>query len=151
MKAFTLAEMLLVLVLLSIATALTLPNLSKSFNQVQLQNSANTLSFTMKYAQSLAITKNKQIRLLFDPSYKTYQLCEINPDPTIQTCEVLKGRWGKKTPIPSDIVLTSPNTSVDFMPNGQIEKIQLRLCQKANCLLISTQEQRGQIEVLDVN
>lgn len=150
MKAFTLAEMLLIMVLLSVAAALSLPNLSKSFKTMQLENTVNTLSFSMRYAQSLAITQNKTIRLAFEKSFKSYRLLEHSKDYLDNQFKPLPGRWSKLTQVPTGTMITSEHPSIDFLPNGEIEKNDIQICLKEDCMLISTHEQRGQIEVLDV-
>ena len=147
MKAFTLAEMLLIMVLLSVTAALSLPNLGKSYSQLQLQNTVNQLSYTMRYAQSRAITKNKNIRLLFQQVSKKYQLLEEKEQKYIP----FKGQWGKPVALPREINIKPLDFSLDFYPNGAIEKVDIQLCKGKDCMVISTQQQRGQIEVFDAN
>ncbi len=151
MKAFTLAEMLLIMVLLSVAAAFSLPNLSNSFKQVQLQSSVNNLSLTMRYAQSLAITHNNTIRLVFDKTFKSYQLQEQSKEATDHPFKTISGRWGKQTQLSNEISILSENQSIDFLPNGDIQKNEIEICMKNNCMLISTHDQRGQIEVFDAS
>lgn len=151
MKAFTLVEMLLVLVLLSVATAVSLPNLSKSYAKIQLQNEANNLTYNLRYAQSRAITQNKNIRILFNDTFTRYQILEDSSTSVKEEYKPITGQWGRTNRLSENFILKGSKPSIDFSPNGEIEKINLLLCIAKDCLIISTQEQRGQIEVLDAN
>lgn len=151
MKAFTLAEMLLIMVLLSMAAALSLPNLGKVYNQLQLQNAVNHLTYTMRYAQSRAITQNKKVRLLFENSFKKYQLLEMPSHAVDQEYKSITGRWGKPIKLEKGISINSANASIDFLPTGEIEKADILLCHIKNCMIISTQQERGQVKTLDAS
>ena len=151
MKAFTLAEMLLIMVLLTVMTAVSLPNLSKTYTRIQLQNTANHLSYTMRYAQSRAITQNRPIRLAFEESTRKYRLFENVPDASEEKFQQLTGRWGKLIVIPREIIVALKKRSIDFYPTGEIEKTDIQMCLAKDCMVITTRQQRGSIEVFDKN
>ena len=147
MKAFTLVEMLLIVVLLAVAAGLSLPNFSKSYTQLELQNTVNILTYMMRYAQSRAITQNKKMRLLFDENSKKYQLLEENKE----NYTPLIGRWGKSVIISKGVTVESLHPSIDFFPTGEIEKTDVKLCREKDCMIVTTQLQRSQVEVLYAN
>ncbi len=151
MKAFTLVEMLLVMVLLAVAAAFSLPNLSRSYTRIQTQNTANNLSYMMRYAQSRAVTQNKIIRLSFNDLFNKYQLLEPSSKLPSKEFQPIVGQWGNISVLPEHFTINSSKPSIDFFPNGEIEKTDILLCNGKECLIISTQQQRGQIEVLDAN
>ncbi|MBU4333896.1 MAG: prepilin-type N-terminal cleavage/methylation domain-containing protein, partial [Candidatus Omnitrophica bacterium] len=47
-SAFTLIEIILVVLLLSVIAGLTIPNFRNSFRKVKLQNSANNIAYLMR-------------------------------------------------------------------------------------------------------
>ncbi len=147
MKAFTLTEMLLIVVLLTVAAGLSLPNFSKSYTKLQLDTSVTTLTHMMRYAQSRAITQNKKIRLLFNDPTEKYQLFEEKEEQYVP----LNGRWGKVVSFPKGITVKPLHLSIDFFPRGEIEKTDVQICQDKDCAIVTTQQQRSQIEVLYAN
>lgn len=149
MKALTLVEMLLVMVLLVVAAAISVPNFSKAYAQLQLQNTANTLMLNMRYAQSKAITQNKKVRLSFDKSFKSYRLLEADRQDLTNTYQPLKGKLGKTISVPKDMTITSLKQDIHFLPSGEIDKTDMNICRKNDCLSVTTSRQRGQIEMFE--
>ena len=64
-KAFTLIEMLLVLIILSVIVGLTVPNFGKSVNTFELKKTANDIVYLVRWAQSRAINENVNYQLAF--------------------------------------------------------------------------------------
>lgn len=70
--AFTLAEMLVVLLVLAVATAMVLPNLSTTESQAQA--AAQEAASDLQYAQSLAITTQAPVTVTFSTTNRSYTL-----------------------------------------------------------------------------
>ncbi|MCA9408421.1 MAG: prepilin-type N-terminal cleavage/methylation domain-containing protein [Candidatus Omnitrophica bacterium] len=137
---FTLVELMLVVLLLTVIAGLTLPNFSRGFDSMKLKQTAKDLTYMMRYAQSRAITKNKHVRLVFEENYQRYHLEEENgSDNFVQ----VNGRAGRIFHIPSGIQIESDNDEILFFPDGQIEKLYVYICQREKCFTVSTKEQRG--------
>ena len=76
---FTLIEVILVVLILSVIAGLTIPRFSSTYNRFILQKSVEDLAYIMRYAQSRAITKNRVIRLEFDSTLSQYWLTQAEP------------------------------------------------------------------------
>ena len=140
--------MLLVVVILGIIAMMTLPNFGRSFTKLKLHETASNISYLMRYAQSRAITKSQSVQLTFDVSLSHYWLLQ---GPSLDEAEEMASgnfqeipsRWGRKFEVPSDITIETTQSTVAFYPDGQIEKARINVCHENNCMIISSEGQRG--------
>lgn len=72
-SGFTLAEILVVLVILGIATAIVVPQIS-NIGDLQAGSAARTLLANMQYAQNEAIVSQRSITVAFDADNGAYDL-----------------------------------------------------------------------------
>ncbi len=151
-EGFTLIEILIVVVLLAVIAAVSLPHFSVSLARLQLRNTAYKLAYLMRYAQSAAITRGIEMRLSFDSQFQTYGIEQSFPDDSWEEnggqFQALEGPWGRRDEVPDDMQLTAGKESVVFYPDGQIEKFQANICRETDCFLITTEGVRGLVEVL---
>ena len=150
---FTLIEVILVVLILSVIAGLTIPRFSSTYNRFILQKSVEDLAYIMRYAQSRAITKNRVIRLEFDSTLSQYWLTQAEPhqikeDPMDQF-ERFSGRLGKTFRVAEGINLEMQGSHIGFHPDGTIDKEHILACQESRCLTISTKVQRGHINILN--
>ena len=152
-RGFTLIEIILVVVLLLIIAALAIPNFSHTYTTVELQTSTQDLAYLMRYAQSRAISKNKNVQLEFNPEFTQYWLTQekLDQDDSAdqEEFERFDGRLGKTYEIPRDILLEDAPQTIRFYPDGNIEKKHFYVCQPAFCYTISTQDQKGFVDVFE--
>ena len=154
-KSFTLIELLLVVVLLSVMTTLAIPNFSQSYINLQLRETARDISYLMRYAQGRAVIKRKPHRLVFNGSYTQYWLTVEEDPPSEETNteeppEKIPNRFGRVFNIPPEIDIEAPQPSVKFYPDWKIDKTRIYLRnKKEKYFTISTQEQLGHIYVFD--
>lgn len=66
LRAFTLIELLLVIVLLAIITAIILPSFVRSIQGQRLSTAARTLATVSRYARSMAVLKQTDLVLTFN-------------------------------------------------------------------------------------
>ena len=161
-KGFTLIEILLVVVLLGIIAGAAFPSLGKSYTMMRLQVEANDLSYAMRYAQGKAIAEKRKHRLEFNSDFSKYFILEDSgndvefegdEDSSYVDGEYRRfsGRRGRTFKIAEDITVDAAKQSVEFYPDGSIEKIQVNLCYGKKCLVVSTQEHRGRVQVLKLS
>ncbi len=109
--AFTLMELLLVLLLVGVLAGLALPSFGPAYSRIQLKETANQILYLMQYAQSRAIIKRKTLGLQFDSSRTHYNLVEIKKDPELPSApeypEKISGRFGRFDRVPEKILIES--------------------------------------------
>ena len=150
---FTLIEVLLVLVILGVIAGLSIPNLSQTYSTILLNQTASDIAYLMRYAQSRAVLGRQALRLVLDPQTKQYSLKQEDStitenEPSFRFRPIL-GRLGRTFTIPPEIQVTTENPTVDFQPDGNIQKISWSLCRKKKCLTISTKEQIGYVQIFE--
>jgi prepilin-type N-terminal cleavage/methylation domain-containing protein len=74
---FTLAEMILVVVILSIAALMALP-FAVSGSSMQLRSAANVIAADLEYAKSMAISRGTMYSIVFDPANESYEIRDTN-------------------------------------------------------------------------
>ena len=157
LKSFSLIELLLVVVILGVIAGLAIPNFSQTYASLQLQETAKNIAYVMRYAQSQAVIKQKNLRLEFDEPNKTYWLTqsmdeaqEKNTKGGEASFERILGRNGRTFNIPDELTLEIPKPFVEFYPNGDIEKMRIFLSNpKRKYFTVSTQEQTGYVLIFD--
>jgi len=72
-SGFTLAEILIVVLIIAIAAMMAVPMIS-SASSMQIQSAANMIAADLEYAKSMAITRQKTYTVVFDKSNERYQI-----------------------------------------------------------------------------
>jgi general secretion pathway protein H len=75
-SAFTLVEILVVLVIMGIASAVVIPQLGTR-DDLKVASAARTLTADLIYAQNLAISQQKYIYIRFDTANNNYKLLSV--------------------------------------------------------------------------
>ena len=76
-KGFTLAEILLIVVILAIAAMIAVP-FASSGTSTQLKSAATIISSDLEYAKSMAISRGKQYSVVFNTGAESYQIEDAN-------------------------------------------------------------------------
>jgi len=155
--AFTLIEILLVIVILTIIGGLAIPNLSQTFSRVQLNQTANDMAYLMRYAQSRAIIQRFTCQFILDAENKRYWITQQNSpaqedsdsSESQPSFKKISGRLGRTLGIPLDIQVQAENPTMQFYPDGRIDKDSFQLCLKHRCVTVSTKEKSGYVRVLE--
>jgi prepilin-type N-terminal cleavage/methylation domain-containing protein len=74
---FTLAEILLVVLIIAIAAAIAVPMIG-SMDSVQIRSAANVIAADLEYAKSMAISRQKNYSVVFDPAGGSYEVHDPN-------------------------------------------------------------------------
>jgi general secretion pathway protein H len=85
-SGFTLIELILVLIILSVITALVVPRLTQSLSRMNVESSARRVASALRLARSLAVTEKVPYRAVFNMnghtlSIVTYQQTSNDADP----------------------------------------------------------------------
>lgn len=105
-KAFTLVEMLILVMILSIVAMVAIPMLG-SASTMQVKAAANKIAADLEYAKSMAISRQKNYSIIFDIDNETYQ---IQDDSGV----VIK-----------DPMQTSKDFVVDFKKDSRISQVNI--------------------------
>jgi prepilin-type N-terminal cleavage/methylation domain-containing protein len=81
-RAFTLIEILAVIVILAIAAMIAIPAFSGA-SEMQMRAAADKLAADIEYAKSLAVTTQKPHRVTFDTVLHKYEIREMSADAVI--------------------------------------------------------------------
>jgi type II secretion system protein H len=74
---FTMIEILIVVVILAVAAMIVVPALSSAAD-MQVRSAANTIAADLDYARGLAITRQKNYTVVFDPASESYAIQEYD-------------------------------------------------------------------------
>ena len=77
-QAFTLIEVLLVVVIIMIITAVAIPSFARSFRGAKLRTAGRSLVMASRYARSVAVLQQVQTSLLFDSALGSYEIVSIS-------------------------------------------------------------------------
>ena len=106
-KAFTLPELLLVLAVLGILTALALPRLSQAIDRIEVEGAANRLITAHRRARVMALARGQVVLLSIDST----QLTISQPAQT-------EPLWTDVGPAASGVQLAGPARQFIFSPGG---------------------------------
>lgn len=70
---FTLVELLIVVVILSVAAMIVVPTLSSAAD-MQVRSAANTIAADLDYARGLAVTRQANYSVVFNPGGESYEI-----------------------------------------------------------------------------
>ncbi|MEN6309050.1 MAG: GspH/FimT family pseudopilin [Anaerohalosphaeraceae bacterium] len=70
---FTLVELLIVVVILSVAAMIVVPTLSSAAD-MQVRSAANTIAADLDYARGLAVTRQTNYSVVFNPDTESYEI-----------------------------------------------------------------------------
>lgn len=152
-RAFTFIEIILVVVILSVLAAVSIPNFSGSFGNIILTSTANQIASLMRYAQGRAVTHRQGIRFVLGRDMRSYRLRQqpVNErgEPVMDDDETLPGRWGRTFTVPAELELEATQRTFEFYPDGRIEGGRLFLCRRDKCMTLSTRDQRSRVLILN--
>jgi len=152
-KAFSLIEILIVVILISLIAALAIPNLVKGRTYIELKQTAKNMAHVMQYAQQRSVIDSKEYQMQIDSSANRYWLMvEDSSDDMMvveKKFEKFAGKMGKVSAIPKSIKIEAEESIVYFYPNGLMEKVQIDFTDGKNKIVVSTKEQRGTVYVYE--
>jgi type II secretion system protein H len=129
-NAFTLLELVLVLLIMSIALALVAPSLRGWNRASRLRDAAEQFAAAAGWARSQSASDGVVYRLAMDPASASY-VVQVQSDQSFATAP---GEFGRPTTLPEGFrfdVRGDDATTIDFYPNGRITPVSVRIASDA--------------------
>lgn len=148
-KGFTFVELLIVVILLGVVAALSIPNFRNSYYNFLLSDTSHNITYFMRYAQARSISERLPHRLNFNLDRSKYWLTKRS-DSLEEQFERLKGKFGRVFAINDNLTLECESMEINFHPDGKIDKINIYLSNKSERFYtISTEAQSGYVQEFD--
>ncbi|MBU0477281.1 type II secretion system protein [bacterium] len=126
-KGLTFIELILVISILSILTAISTPLFRHTFDNLQVGNLCRDISKLTKYVQERAIMEQVIHRIDFDVNNKEYWVSiakdPLNPEKFI----ALNNKLGRKRRFPPNILLECTEPYAVFYPDGRADELTVHL------------------------
>ncbi len=151
-NAFTLIEILLVLIITGIVLALAAPNFSKGYSRFQLSKTVSDLLQCSRWAQAMAIGQERIYALSFADDRRSYGLVRavINEETESQdSFEPVKGPLGQMHTVPDIINLDTSQDRIEFYPDGTIDSATIQLESSGQKTELTSRQVRGMMTTVD--
>jgi type II secretion system protein H len=124
-KAFTLIELVMVMLVMSLALALIAPSLRGWNRSARLRDTAEQFVAAAGWARSQAASEGMIYRLQLDPSAGQYSV-QVQQDDEFTAAN---GEFGRTTTLPEGyrFSVAGGANAIDFYPNGRITPIRVRI------------------------
>jgi Tfp pilus assembly protein FimT len=128
-RSFTFIELLFVVILIGVLIGVSLPNLKKAFNNLELNSFSSQLQTFINYLDERAVVEGKIIYLYIDNDQK-WCLARFKEEQTTL----------KKYTIPARIQIGLDNREdkIAFYPDGTIDKVDIELTTADNAAVTLT-------------
>lgn len=151
-SGFTLVELLLVIVILSIVAVVIVPEFVHITANLELRKTGENLAYTIRYGQLRAMTKCRFLRLRMDSDgywLEENQAFDEEDIPKVKPTRFIRvsNRWGRRRNLPSGITLIRPDKEIEFSPDGRMTLACIHLCRNQRCIIVSTEKQRGRVVI----
>jgi prepilin-type N-terminal cleavage/methylation domain-containing protein len=150
--AFTLIEILLVVVIMGVILALAAPNFSNGYGRFQLNQTVDDLLSVSRWAQAMAIGQERIYSLSLSSDRLSYRLERISTDDENNgqdNFEPVNGALGRMHAIPGAVRLETDKDRIEYYPDGTIDPATIELSCSNQKITLSSTEVRGMMMKVD--
>lgn len=121
-NGFTLIELLIVVILISILTALTVPRFQRTAADFQLKNASFNLYKVIQYARERALVERRDFQLRFDFNKRNWQLLSaFEKDDAPPDFRPVDGRFGRVSTLSEGLSLEGKIDRLTCHPDGNCD------------------------------
>lgn len=142
-RGFTLLELILVILILSVLTGLSIPVFRKTFVNLQLDAFSLDLSSVLNYARQMAIFNRSEYRVRFNLDEKKFWIEQEISEKQGLKFEMIKGRFGKVYTLPETIDIESSKEYITFYPDGSSDIITITINTDTKTHIFTTEGTSG--------
>jgi len=149
---FTLVELLMVILIMSVVVGLSVPRFGRTFGHLQLQVFAYDVAKLFTYASKRAIAREEILRIYFDTEGKRYWLARAQGAAPKWEFERVAGKFGRINPVPDAISLDPSAGEVTFFPDGRADRFEMLIFDNSqDGYRLVTDFWTGHVKLLETN
>ena len=164
-KGFTLVEIMVVLVIISVLAGMIVPHMSGRTTAAKLRASARRLLVAARYARDFAATRRRKCRLVIDTKEQQYVLtCQQDPEHEPDLFAPLKTALGRAERLADGLTFSrvrieprhQPDTQqskfpdcITFEPTGQADAAVLEITDGRNTYSVLIAPQTGSAKLIE--
>jgi len=145
-KGFTLVELILVILLVSVIVGISTPLFRRTFSGLELKNSSHNIVKLINYVQEMSIIDKLSYKINFAFDQGTFWITRRGEDTEI--FEKLVGKYGRIFSLPRGISISGEKQAITFYPDGRCDGGELTLSEKnGQTLVLSVKGFGSRVEV----
>jgi prepilin-type N-terminal cleavage/methylation domain-containing protein len=129
-SGFTLVELILVILLISILTGLSTPLFRKTLSGLVLKNASFDLAQFINYAREMAIVEKTPHKLNLDFENGKYWITRYAVSEEGVLYKRVKGRYGREYFLPRGLGFTADKKEFIFYPDGRSDEAEIKITDK---------------------
>jgi len=127
---FTLIELAIVVLLISVLVGLSTPLFRRTFSDIELKNSSYDIAKLINYAQETAVIEKANYRMNFDTDRGKYWLTKLDLSEESPRYKRLKDKYGRVFSAPEGSILRIKHNEITLYPNGRSDAAELVIANK---------------------
>jgi prepilin-type N-terminal cleavage/methylation domain-containing protein len=147
---FTLLELLVVMLILSVLVGVSVPQFRGTFRHLQLQVVASEVATLLTYAGRRAVARGEVLRVHFDVEGRRYWLVMAPQGSPAETSETISGKFGRVASVPASISLAPSTRNVTFYPDGRADRFELVISDDSSrSFRLATDVRTGRVKLVE--
>jgi len=130
---FTLIELILVILIVSVLIGLSVPLFRGTFSGLQLKNTSLNMAKLVSYARETAIVEKTVYKLNFDLKKGKFWLTRLESTDVGGVYKRISGRRGKIFFLPDGLFFTGRIKEIFFYPDGRATRADIKITDKTGC------------------